>query len=75
MPKWSFKKEIKPQGTKTTGKPSYGALISFSGMKAALALFSQPGAFGSFVGTKEQRDSIPAINYQWYDKSQIPRLS
>tara|TARA_R100000908_G_scaffold65235_1_gene53087 strand:+ start:82330 stop:82476 length:147 start_codon:yes stop_codon:yes gene_type:complete len=23
-------------------------------MKSALALFSQPGAFGSFVGTKEQ---------------------
>jgi hypothetical protein len=31
-----------------------GALIYFSVMESVLALISQPGAFVSFVGTKEQ---------------------
>ncbi|WP_421775528.1 hypothetical protein [Gracilimonas sp.] len=33
-----------------------GALISFSIMKSALAPFSSPGVFGSFVGTKEHKE-------------------
>jgi len=34
-------------------------------MESALALFSQPGAFGSFVGTKEQGEVNAGIySYQ-----------
>jgi hypothetical protein len=54
MTQCSVKKEIIPHGIRLAGKPMNGALISFSGMESDSAHFSQPGAFVSFVGTKER---------------------
>lgn len=39
-----------------------GPLISFSGIESFLGLFSQSGAFVSFVGTKESGDILRIHN-------------
>jgi len=54
MTKRSVKKEIILLTNLEAISDRERALISFSEIESALALFSQSGAFGSFVGTKEQ---------------------
>ncbi len=46
----------------STSNALEGALISFSVMETVLALFSQPRAFVSFVGTKESKGYFQAKN-------------